>query len=65
MPKDQIQSQEDTIPLAGENFPFLNLLRWLGILETLIFGVATIWFFITAHSGVSGLRVRDNPVGLV
>jgi hypothetical protein len=39
--------------LAGSDTWLLNFLRWLGILRTLIFGAVTIWFFITAHRGLS------------
>jgi hypothetical protein len=39
--------------LAESDAWLLNFLRWLGILGTLIFGVVTIWFFITAHRGLS------------
>ena len=39
--------------MAESDAWLLNFLRWLGILGTLIFGVVTIWFFITAHRGLS------------
>jgi Flp pilus assembly protein TadB len=53
MRKDQIPVGTRNDPLAGLDVSLLNFLRWLGILGTLIFGVVTIWFFITAHRGLS------------
>jgi len=39
--------------LARSDASLLNFLRWLGILGTLIFGVVTIWFFISVRRGLS------------
>jgi hypothetical protein len=51
--KISFQSGRRNDPLAESDAWLLNFLRWLGILGTLIFGVVTIWFFITAHRGLS------------
>ena len=54
MSKDQIPVGRRRDPLEGLLLPVLNFVRWLSILGTLIFGIATIWFFVTAHRRVSG-----------
>ena len=52
MSKDQLPVARRHDLLEDLDLPLLNFFRWLGILGTLIFGVVTIWFFITAHRGV-------------
>jgi Flp pilus assembly protein TadB len=53
MRKDQFPVGRRDDPLVGLDLSLLSFLRWLSILGTLIFGVVTIWFFITAHRGLS------------
>jgi membrane protein implicated in regulation of membrane protease activity len=52
MSKDQLPVARRHDLLEDLDLPLLNFFRWLGILGTLIFGVVTIWFFITAHRGL-------------
>jgi hypothetical protein len=52
-------------PLAGLNVPLLNFFRWLGILGTVIFGIVTIWFFITpSHGAFVGFLIVTILFGL-
>ena len=52
--------------MAGFDVSLLNFFRWVGILGTMTFGVVTIWFFITAHRGLSvGFLFATILFGLV
>jgi hypothetical protein len=55
MLKNQIPVGQSRDPLEGLLLPVLNFIRWTSILGTLIFGIVTIWFFVTAHRRVSGV----------
>jgi Flp pilus assembly protein TadB len=52
MNKDQLSVARRHDLLEELDVPLLNFFRWLGILGTLIFGVVTIWLYITAHRGI-------------
>jgi hypothetical protein len=66
MQKGQLPVARGHDPLAGLDLPLLNFIRWVSTLATLIFGIVTIWFFITAQRKVSvGFLVVTLLFGLV
>ena len=66
MRKDQLPVGRRHDPLAVSDLPLLNFLRWSVILGTLIFVSLTIWFFMTAHHGLSvGFLVAAILFGLM
>jgi hypothetical protein len=66
MRKSQIPVARRHDPLAGLDLPLLNLLKWLALLGTLILGSLTIWFFMSAHRGLSvGFLIGAILFGLV
>ena len=53
-------------PMAGLDLPMVNFLRWVGALETSIFGVVTICFFhCLTPLAFCRIPVRDNLVRCV
>ena len=66
MRKRQLPVSRAHDPLAQSALLLLNLLRWLAILGTLIFGNVTTWFFINQQLGVSlGFLIVTIVFGIV
>jgi hypothetical protein len=66
MRKRQLPVSRAHDPLAQSALLLLNLLRWLAILGTLIFGNVTTWFFINQQFGVSlGFLIVTIVFGIV